>query len=377
MTPLQGATLPKILLASHHASRRGSAISLLELGVRLPAAGYEPVFVFSKPGPLVEELRARSFTVHLLRREGWLRWPLLRATYDLIRHEDIALAHVNSAVPFSKYIALAARWAGIPVVWHVREPVTDKRMCRQRWWIRHLADRIIVLTQEQAHFFSRPNKTRRIFNGVDLEKFRRTSPIEAAKQALGVSPEDFLFVHIGSIEANKGQLRALHAFAALLAQSPRIRLFFAGEITETAEMEALREMLARDASLASAVTILGPQNDIAPLLWAADCLLLPSRQESFPRTVMEAMAAGVPVIASRVGALPDMVLEGENGWLVPADDHPALVLAMTEALRFVSGKRRHFIERCVALAEERFSISAHIAAITRLYAEVLSSRSHR
>jgi len=362
---------PRILLASHHASRRGSAISLAELGMRLPEAGYEPLFVFSKTGPLLDDLQARGMSTRVLKREGWLRWPLIRETIALIRRDNIALAHVNSAVPFAKYIALAAKWCGIPVVWHIREPVEDKRMKRQRPWIRRLADRIVVLTTEQAGFFACPDKVARIFNGVNLEKFRRQMPAEAAKRALGLSPDNFLFAQVGSIEANKGQARAVRAFADLLPAAGHARLLVVGAVVEDDEMATLQTLLAADGALRSAVLLHGATDAVAPLLWAADCLLLPSLRESFPRTVMEAMAAGVPVVATHVGALPDMVDMGRTGWLVPPDNHAALVSALDNALRTVAAERQEYGRRCVSVAEERFSMAAHVAAVTGLYDRLL------
>lgn len=363
--------LSRILMASHHASRRGSAISLTELGMHLPEAGYEPLFVFSKTGPLLDDLGARGMSAEVLKRAGWFRWPLIRDTIALIRRDNIVLAHVNSAVPFSKYIALAAKWCGIPVVWHIREPVEDKRMKRQRPWICRLADRIVVLTTEQAEYFACPDKVVRIFNGVNLDKFRRQMPIEAAKRALGLSPDNFLFVQVGSIEANKGQVRTVRAFADLLPAAGHARLLVVGAVVEDGEMATIQSLLAADRALRSTVLLHDATDAVAPLLWAADCLLLPSLRESFPRTVMEAMAAGVPVVATQVGALPDMVDETRTGWLVPPDDHAALVSALDSALRTVAGERQAYDRRCVAVAEERFSMTAHVAAVTGLYDRLL------
>lgn len=363
---------PRVLLASHHASRRGSAISLVELGMRLPDVGYEPFFVFSKPGPLLDDLHSRGIATQILKRTGWLRWPLLRDTIGLIRRERIALAHVNSAVPFSKYVALAAKWCSIPVVWHIREPIEDKRMKRQRPWVRRLADSIVVLTKEQAGFFACPEKVVRIFNGVDLAKFRRQISSGDAKRALGLPPECFLFVQIGSIEKNKGQVRSVHAFADLLPSARHARFLIVGATVENEEMNRLRSILANDATLRSTVLLHGASDEIAPLLWAADCLLLPSLRESFPRTVMEAMAAGIPVVASHVGALPDMIDEGRTGWLVPPGDHAALVSAMIKALQSDVQTRRELSRLCVSVAEERFSMAAHVRAVASLYDRLLA-----
>lgn len=367
----------RVLLSSHHASRRGSAISLIELGRRLPSHGFDPVFVFSKPGPLADELDSAGFPVHQVKRQGLLRLGMILQLQDIMRRERIDLVHVNSAVAFSKYVALAARLADRPVVWHIREPVEDKRMMRQRRWVRLLANKIVVLTRAQAQFFASPEKTSRVFNGVDLARFRRQlTPIEAKRQ-LGYAATDFLFVQIGSIERNKGQLRAIQALAKLLPGHPNVRLLVVGAIVERAEVEAIKALLASDNQLRAVVRLHGEASDVRTALWAADCLLLPSMRESFPRTVMEAMAGGVPVIASAVGAVPDMVENGVTGLMVSPCDDAALAGAMAEMLRYDPAQIDAMRKHCEAAAEALFSMENHVARIGEIYSSLLSMNAIR
>jgi len=361
----------KVLLASHHASRRGSAISLAELGKRLPERGYEPVFLFSKQGPMAKELAAQGFPVHYVSRVGWFRLHTIRQIQKLIAAEGIAITHANSVVAFSKYVGLATRLSGIPLVWHVREPVEDKRMRRQRRWVRWLADRIVVLTHQQAAFFARPEKTERVFNGVDLKRFSRDLDQAAAKRALGYGAEDFLFIQIGSIEHNKGQQRSLLAFSEVFAAHPNCHLLFVGAATEPAEETALHALRQSSEQLAAAVRIGGESSDVRPILWAADCLLLPSLRESFPRTVMEAMACGVPVIASAAGAVEDMVDHETTGFMVPPGDIPALATAMRQIIGLGTNQRREMSRQCLLRAEQLFSLDRHTARIASIYDALL------
>lgn len=365
------ATRRKVLLASHHASRRGSAISLAELGTRLPDYGYDPVFVFSKPGSLADELTQEGFSVRQVKREGLLRHGTLQHVREIIRHERIDLVHVNSAVPFSKYVALAARLSGVPVVWHIREPVEDKRMKRQRPWVRWLAHRIVVLTRQQEAFFAAPEKTLRVFNGVDLAYFRRQLDRCAAKRALGLQFNEFLFVQVGSIEANKGQTRAVRALAKILPTHPHCRLQIIGGVVEAAEMAEIESLLASDGQLAAAVSCAGEMRDVRPALWAADCLLLPSLRESFPRTVMEALASGVPVVASAVGAIADMIEPGSTGLIVAPGDVDGLARAMREMLQFDTRHMDIMRQQCVESAQALFSMEHHVARIVGIYSSLL------
>lgn len=361
----------KVLLASHHANRRGSAISLAELGSRLPEHGFEPVFVFSKPGPLADDLAGRGFKVVQVRRRGLLRFGMIRQTQAIIREHGITLVHVNSAVPFSKYIALAARLTRVPVVWHIREPVEDKRMIRQRSWIRRLANVIVVLTRQQGNFLAVPEKTVRVFNGVDVAHFQRPAGL-AAKRQLGYADDEFVFVQIGSIEANKGQLRAMQALDTVLNDVPHARLLVVGPAVEAAEMCAIQSLLEEHPRLGAAVRLFGEASDVRPLLWGSDCLLLPSLRESFPRTIMEAMAAGLPVIASKAGAVEDMVEDHVNGLHVPAGDVVALASAMRKMASDGGLEARRMSANSRDAAWRLFDMKSHLETITSIYERLLA-----
>jgi len=363
----------KVLLASHHANRMGSAVSLVELGTRLPEYGYTPVFLFSKPGELADRLKGEGFRVVEIRRQGLFRLGMIRNVQALIRSEKIDLVHVNSAVPFSKYVAIAARLLGIPVVWHIREAVEDKRMARQRPWIKRLASRIVVLTSPQADFMRAPDKTRRIFNGVDIGRFRRPADGDP-KAALGYAGDEFVFVLVGSIENRKGQLRSAQALARILPDCPQCRLLIVGRVAEQDELDALKALLEGNPALKAAVRVHGTSDDVRPLLWGADCLLLPSLGEAFPRTIMEGMAAGLPIIATPVGAVEDMMVTNVHGLVVPPGDVPALAGAMRTMAAHGGREARRMGEGNPAAAERMFDMKSHLAAIAGLYDELLAGK---
>lgn len=362
----------KVLLASHHASRMGSAVSLMELGTRLAGYGYAPVFLFSKPGELVDQLMAGGFRVVEIKRQGLFRLGMIRSVQKLIRSEGIDLVHVNSAVPFSKYVAIAARLLGIPVVWHIREAVEDKRMVRQRPWIKLLANRIVVLTSPQAAFLKASGKTVRIFNGVDIGRFAR--PEGDWKAALGYAGDEFVFVLVGSIENRKGQLRAAQALAGILPDCPRCRLLIVGRVAEQTELDALNTLLAGNAALKAAVRVHGTSDDVRPLLWGSDCLLLPSLGEAFPRTIMEGMAAGLPVIATPVGAVEDMMENDVHGLIVPTGHVPALAEAMRTMAADGGREAQRMAAGNPAAAERAFDMKSHLAAMAGLYDGLLAGK---
>jgi glycosyltransferase involved in cell wall biosynthesis len=368
-------TTKKVLLASHHANRRGSAISLVELGIRLPQHGFDPVFVFSKPGPLADDMAARGFGVHQVKRQGLLRLGMIRHVQAIIRQNGIAIAHVNSAVPFSKYVALAARLSGVPVIWHIREPVEDKRMARQRRWILWLANKIVVLTKQQAEFFHPSTMTQRVFNGVDCSRFSVVSGEGALRATLGYSEDDMVFVQIGSIELNKGQYRSILALESVLGSFPTVKLMIVGSSIDLTERCRIDEYLISRPALKAAISFVGERGDIPEILAASDCLLLPSLRESFPRTLMEAMASGRPVIAARSGAIEDMVVPPEEGLLVSPNDVKALSDAMQKMAEVGRSGMREMGLQARTAAMTRFDLDTHVAIISCIYNKVIAKDS--
>jgi len=172
-----------------------------------------------------------------------------------------------------------------------------------------------------------PTRVHTIYNGVDAQRFSPGSR-EAARQRLGLGAEQPLLLYVGNLKSTKGCLDLLEAFPAVLAQRPQAALVYAGA-------GACRdELLARAAALGCAerVSLVGavPHAQLGDWFRAADLLCLPSHNEGVPNVVLEAMSCGIPVVASRVGGIPE-VLPEFAGMLVPVRDPAALSAALLEA----------------------------------------------
>jgi glycosyltransferase involved in cell wall biosynthesis len=149
----------------------------------------------------------------------------------------------------------------------------------------------------------------------------------AARTGLGLGPDDFVAVAAGRLSLEKAFDLLIEAFARVHASEPRLRLLVAGEGPERPRLEAA---IAR-AGLQPRVRLLGQVPEIRPVLAAADLLVLPSRTEGLPNIVLEGLDAGLPVLATCVGALPELVQDGVTGWLVPREDVEALARGLTRA----------------------------------------------
>jgi len=157
-------------------------------------------------------------------------------------------------------------------------------------------------------------------NGVDLDRFRPASPAEP------VTRKVVLFV--GRFVPNKGPDVLLRSAPAVLAQHPETSFLFVGD----GPMHSRLERLARSLSVSHAVHFPGLRNDVDDLMRDASVFARPSHLEGLPLTVLEAMASGLPVVATPVGGTPELVRDGETGYLVPPDDPEALAGAICSLL---------------------------------------------
>lgn len=174
-------------------------------------------------------------------------------------------------------------------------------------------------------------------------------------------PKSFGFVFCGNLIDVKRPLLLLDAFRMVQKKDPDIRLGFIGDGSLRNELERKIEEL----NLQSSVTLYGrlPRNEIAPIYGNYDCFVLPSRSETFGVAYIEAMAAGLPVIATKCGGPEDFVTP-EVGALIPVEDEEALVQAM-EAM--IAAADRYDSEVLKAYVRDRFSADAVAEKLTRLY----------
>jgi len=174
----------------------------------------------------------------------------------------------------------------------------------------------------------RTERIRVVPSGIDAARLAAPPHARAAlRRERGLSDEDVAVVVVGALEARKGHAVLLGAAAALAPAAPRLRYVFCGEGRQA-------EALARAAAaLDGAVEMVGFRRDVAACLAAADVVALPSLQEGLGVAALEAMAAGRPVVASRVGGLAEAVVHEETGLLVPPGDPTALATALARLAR--------------------------------------------
>jgi glycosyltransferase involved in cell wall biosynthesis len=255
---------------------------------------------------------------------------------------------------------ILGRLARVPVIVGNCRGGTSPRQQHERWlW--PLADLIlcnaaaIQATLVENHGVPRPRLTV-ILNGVDTE-FYCPGPA-------GPRSNPPVILSVARLVPDKDHDTLIAAFSQVSAAFPEAELWLVGD---GPRRQAIQEQVRR--SLAPERVRFWPgQPDIRPLLHQACLVVLSSRYEALPNVVLEAMAAGLPVAATRVGGLPELVVPGRTGWLVPPGDAPALAAAMSQALG--DADTREALGRA---GRERAVGDFSMEAMTRRYETVLSS----
>jgi glycosyltransferase involved in cell wall biosynthesis len=203
-------------------------------------------------------------------------------------------------------------------------------------------------------------------NAVDTTVFRPdTERRKVVRVQLGVSTSTRVVACVGRMTAQKGQSTLIHAMAQIATAIDDCRLLLVGDGPDNSELRRLADRL----GIENRVSFLGIRSDVPDLLRAVDVVAVPSLHEGFGLVLIEALATGVPVVASNTGPVPEIVNDGVTGRLVPAADAPRLARAITELLtddqlRLAMSQRARFE------AERRFDIATMLTALERLYSDM-------
>ncbi len=217
------------------------------------------------------------------------------------------------------------------------------RISHERW-LAKVADGIVVPTSGErqnllCHYHPRSEKIHTIGCGVNLELFQ---PMDrwAARRKLGIASNALTALYVGRFAPVKGIDTLLGAVARLKQRLPELHLVIVGGDGPTAESTRTLNDLARNRQISEHVTFTGriDQEMLPAYLSAADFLALPSHYESFGLVLLEALACGTPVVATPVGAAPDIIQEGINGILAPCPDEVAIARAITRMANMIAAR---------------------------------------
>lgn len=337
--------MKSILMVQISSSRDGSTFSGLLLLNGLRKAGWETHVLFAHDGPMRSEYERAGHTVRVVEHNNWLRragiFHFLRDTLteyrnasvlrEVIEDIDPDVIYVNTSVSLAALIA--ARRSGIPAVWHLRElfsdvggemesPIILRSLIRRSFTA--LADAVIAPSAAIADNMTGKDASsvNIVPNAVDLSQFDIDLPMNEARQRLGLPVTGPIIGVPGMLRPMKGHTFFLEAVVHLIESNPDLIAAVTGAGSEAFERD-LRAFVDR-LGIAANIRFLGVLEDMPSFYRSCDVICVPSRAEPFGRTVIEAMAAGVPVVATDVGGIPEIIDHTRSGWLVPYGDVAAL-----------------------------------------------------
>ena len=312
----------------------GSEMSLLPV-IRLLGPAWKPHFLVEGTGPLDTLLRKEGFAVDLIRLEiGAARpWRIRRLLClsrlaNLLYRRRIDLVHVNLHF-YAPFVSAACTAVGIPVMVHVRNMITQPAASSFRKYDGVIcisqAVRESLLTCGQVPPGEIAGRLWTIPDGRDLSHFRGGNRLRV-RQELGVGPETPLVGMAARITSMKGQDTFLQMAALVKKQIPTARFLLVGSTLphHRADEQYFSDLqkLASDLGLKREIIWAGYREDMPDILAAMDCFAHPSRRGAFVSVLIEAMASGLPVVASDVDGIPECVGPDGAGILRPPD-HPA------------------------------------------------------
>ncbi len=230
------------------------------------------------------------------------------------------------------------------------------------------ADQVIAVSQALASRIRQlaPCQPLTMPIGVNVRRFRRTPPNDA-KRRLGLRPDRSYLIYAGGLLIGKGLRELMAAFGSIAPRFPHVDLLVVGDGKHRAEVVAAAQSFAHRVQFVGAV----PHDDIATWMSACELLVLPSYSEGLPTVIVEAGALGIPVVATDVGGIPELIVPGETGWLVPPRDVGTLTEALCEALCDPGRSERIGKNLCIAV-HRNYDVEQNGRALYSLYSDLIN-----
>ena len=369
---MPGRQRPTVCHVLHSLSIGGGELLARELALA-HIDSFRPVFaLLDELGEVGLRLRERGFHVEVLERRNGVDFRCVSRLRRFLGAEQVCLIQAHQYGPL--FYSALARWprSGPAILFH--EHGRDYPDCRRkkRVWanriLLHRSDQFVAVgtavRQALIEFEGMaPDRIEVIYNGIELGRYdpmRRRRATVRADEAW--ADDEIVIIQVARLNRLKDHETALRAIRILRDQCPKARLVLIGEGEERAKIERLRIEL----GLEDCVELLGTRLDVPRLLEGADIFLLSSLSEGIPLTLMEAMACGLPCVATRVGGVPEVVEHGVTGLLGKAGDPEVLEAHLRQLViepelrqRFgIAGRRR---------VERRFDASTMVQRFGSLY----------
>ena len=376
-------TIQTVLVAHSRDGLGGSVITGALLAKALESGGeWKTLSVCNSAGPPLDYHRTIGIdVVPLMESQGLPYQPnpsdgnrlqriakritLFRAARRFLKSATPSIIHVHDESSALAW-GLAARPKGIPLVWQVHQQLPQRWV---DWLLRRLASHIVFVAANNQRRFDGVElpASSVIYNGVDLSVFYPASRKREGPVNIGF---------VSNLVDRKRPAWLIRAAGRLAREGLNIKVLLAGnDFSGGTKAQELQE-LAKQEGITGRYHYIGPRSDVPDVLRSLDILVLPSERdkEAFPRIVVEAMACGLPVLATAVAGVPEAVVDGETGMLADPDDFDGFVDAL-RTLVTDNDLRQRYGEAAVTRCSALFSMEANAAAISQVYRRVTTEHS--
>ncbi|MGF1673952.1 MAG: glycosyltransferase family 4 protein [Rivularia sp. (in: cyanobacteria)] len=334
---------PKILYPIIDGQVTGGNIVCLHLIEAALNQGWDVLVNSPSEGRFCDFLREKKVKVYHLDTTRSFNWLSAVKMAQLINKEQVSLVHAHAPFAGSIISALSGKLAGVPVIIHahLQDSLSSNYFIRSyqnimNYWTSRKCCNAIIAVSHQV-------KDALITEGFDSHKFHvvyNGTPVNHQQINTNIRsqlniPDDIpVVIHIGRLCKSKGQHILLKAAANLQQlRQEAVYLIVGKDLEQNGTYLTYLKDMACELGINNSVRFLGHRADIPQLLASSDLLVLPSYTEGLPLVILEAMAAGLPVVATPVGGIPEVVIHQETGLLVPIEDVPALADAMLKLLQ--------------------------------------------
>lgn len=368
---------PKILHVNTERTWRGGEQQVLYLMEGLRAHGIEQLLVAQEGGVLAARAREKTLPVREMKMRGEVDVLAVLALRALIRDERFGIVHAHTSHAHSLgALAAALPGSGKPRVVVARR--VDFSIFRRsflglnRVKYLHGVDRYVTVSHAIKKVLLADglpdSMISVVHSGIDLDRIERAPDRrDEIRRELTVPDGHALVANVAHMADHKGQVYLVEAAPLVLKEVPAVTFAIVGDGELRASLEA------RAKELAVPIRFPGFREDVPSILKALDVFVMPSHMEGLGTSVLDAMAAGAPVVGTEAGGMTEMLEHGTNGLVCPVRDSKALAAAIVELLRDRE-KARRLAERARACVREKFSKEAMVAKTLAVYRELAGAR---
>jgi glycosyltransferase involved in cell wall biosynthesis len=362
----------KVLQLCSSIQTSGAERQVYDLSNNLRRRGYDIQAVTPSVGWLSTILQDAQIPVHTspMRTSGWFR--TIGYLIKRVKRENIDLIHAH--LTRAAYIGyFTEKYTGVPIVTNVHVANNDvvyRKLARRN-------NRLVAVSNYVAGMLHGNGVPERyvdtVYNRTDFADIAPVGRPEDVKRDFGIEPDRRLIGLVGRICRDKGQVEMIHAMASVRSEHPNAHLMLVGKVDEPYRPEV--QAAIESEGLAGHVTLTGLRHDVPRLLDALDLSAMPSYMETFGVAAIEAMARRKAVVATRVGALPEVVRDGQTGILVDLRSEQ-----IAEAVSYLLANRPICEEMGATgrrIVEQKFTLDKMVGRFEQIYGGAVASRAAR